>query len=99
MKEIKGQLTAGKSNYAIVVSRFNEFITSKLLDGAKEARGLTVIIDVFRAFSVLSQCLNVLDCDTRTVQSRWKRVTLKNPCHFSVQGKRITPATPPLNGL
>lgn len=34
IKEIKGQLTAGKANYAIVVSRFNEFITSKLLGGA-----------------------------------------------------------------
>ena len=34
IKEIKGQLTAGKGNYAIVVSRFNEFITSKLLGGA-----------------------------------------------------------------
>ena len=33
IKEIKGQLTAGKGNYAIVVSRFNEFITSKLLGG------------------------------------------------------------------
>lgn len=34
IKQIKGQLTAGKGNYAIVVSRFNEFITAKLLDGA-----------------------------------------------------------------
>lgn len=34
IKEIKGQLTAGKGNYAIVVSRFNEFITGKLLSGA-----------------------------------------------------------------
>ena len=34
IKEIKGQLTAGKGNYGIVVSRFNEFITSKLLAGA-----------------------------------------------------------------
>ena len=34
IKEIKGQLTAGKGNYVIVVSRFNEFITSKLLAGA-----------------------------------------------------------------
>ena len=34
IREIKGQLTAGKGNYAIVVSRFNEFITSKLLGGA-----------------------------------------------------------------
>jgi len=33
-KEIKGQLTAGKGKYAIVVSRFNEFITSRLLGGA-----------------------------------------------------------------
>ncbi|MHC4105929.1 MAG: 6,7-dimethyl-8-ribityllumazine synthase, partial [Planctomycetota bacterium] len=34
MKEIKGRITAGKGSYAIVVSRFNEFITSKLLAGA-----------------------------------------------------------------
>jgi 6,7-dimethyl-8-ribityllumazine synthase len=34
IKEIKGQLTAGKGTYAIVVSRFNEFITTKLLAGA-----------------------------------------------------------------
>ncbi|MBN1126121.1 MAG: 6,7-dimethyl-8-ribityllumazine synthase [Sedimentisphaerales bacterium] len=34
IKEIKGQLTAGKARYAIVISRFNEFITSKLLGGA-----------------------------------------------------------------
>jgi 6,7-dimethyl-8-ribityllumazine synthase len=33
-KEIKGQLTAGKGKYAIVISRFNEFITAKLLSGA-----------------------------------------------------------------
>ena len=34
VKEIKGQLQAGKGKYAIVVSRFNDFITSKLLEGA-----------------------------------------------------------------
>ena len=34
IKEIKGQLTAEKGNFAIVVSRFNEFITAKLLAGA-----------------------------------------------------------------
>jgi len=34
IKEIKGRLTAGKGTYAIVVSRFNEFITTKLLAGA-----------------------------------------------------------------
>jgi 6,7-dimethyl-8-ribityllumazine synthase len=34
IQEIKGHLTAGKHSYAIVVSRFNEFITSKLLGGA-----------------------------------------------------------------
>jgi len=33
-QEIKGQITAGKAQYGIVVSRFNEFITSKLLGGA-----------------------------------------------------------------
>jgi len=34
IKQIKGQITAGKGVYAIVVSRFNEFITSRLLAGA-----------------------------------------------------------------
>jgi 6,7-dimethyl-8-ribityllumazine synthase len=34
IQEIKGQITPGKGSYAIVVSRFNEFITSKLLGGA-----------------------------------------------------------------
>lgn len=34
IEEIKGQVTAGKGHYAIVVSRFNEFITAKLLAGA-----------------------------------------------------------------
>jgi 6,7-dimethyl-8-ribityllumazine synthase len=34
IEEIEGQLTAVKGNFAIVVSRFNEFITHKLLDGA-----------------------------------------------------------------
>ena len=34
IKEIKGQISAGDGKYAIVVSRFNEFITSKLLAGA-----------------------------------------------------------------
>ncbi len=32
--EIKGQITPGKGTYAVIVSRFNEFITSKLLGGA-----------------------------------------------------------------
>jgi 6,7-dimethyl-8-ribityllumazine synthase len=39
VKEIKGQLAAGKANYAIVVSRFNEFITGKLLAGALDCLG------------------------------------------------------------
>ena len=34
VEEIKGRLAAGKGKYAIVVSRFNEFVTSKLLGGA-----------------------------------------------------------------
>jgi 6,7-dimethyl-8-ribityllumazine synthase len=34
VKEIKGQLIVGKHSFGIVVSRFNEFITSKLLAGA-----------------------------------------------------------------
>jgi 6,7-dimethyl-8-ribityllumazine synthase len=36
MKEIKGQLAAGKGKFAIVVSRFNEFITARLLSGATD---------------------------------------------------------------
>ncbi len=34
IEEIKGRLAAGQGKYAIVVSRFNDFITSKLLEGA-----------------------------------------------------------------
>ena len=34
IKEVKGQLAAGEAKYAIVVSRFNEFITGKLMGGA-----------------------------------------------------------------
>lgn len=34
VKELKGQLSASEGNYAIVVARFNEFITGKLLGGA-----------------------------------------------------------------
>jgi 6,7-dimethyl-8-ribityllumazine synthase len=34
VKEIKGNISAGTTRYAIVVSRFNEFITGKLLSGA-----------------------------------------------------------------
>ncbi len=37
LQEIKGQVAAGQGKYAIVVSRFNEFITSKLLGGAVDA--------------------------------------------------------------
>ncbi len=38
MKEYQGKLVApAKAKFAIVVSRFNEFITSKLLDGAVDA--------------------------------------------------------------
>lgn len=36
MRKIEGQLKAGGKKYAIVVARFNEFITSKLLDGAMD---------------------------------------------------------------
>jgi 6,7-dimethyl-8-ribityllumazine synthase len=34
IKETKGQVTAGKGKYGIVVSRFNEFIGARLLAGA-----------------------------------------------------------------
>jgi hypothetical protein len=36
-REIHGQLTVDGQRFAIVVSRFNEFITSKLLSGAIDA--------------------------------------------------------------
>ena len=34
IEEIQGRLAAGRGNYALVVGRFNDFITSKLLAGA-----------------------------------------------------------------
>ena len=34
VKQITGKVTAEKANFAIVVGRFNEFITHRLLDGA-----------------------------------------------------------------
>ena len=34
IKEVKGQMTTSNAKFAIVVSRFNEFITNKLLGGA-----------------------------------------------------------------
>ena len=37
MNEFKGQLISKGFKYAIIVSRFNNFITEKLLDGAKDA--------------------------------------------------------------
>jgi len=37
MKEYKGQLISKGFKYAIVVSRFNQFITQKLLEGAVDA--------------------------------------------------------------
>jgi len=37
MKVLEGELQAKGLKFAIVVSRFNDFITSKLLDGAKDA--------------------------------------------------------------
>ena len=37
MKTIEGMLSAKGLKLAIVVSRFNEFITSKLLGGAEDA--------------------------------------------------------------
>jgi len=51
IKEIKGQVTAGKGAYAIVVSRFNEFITAKLLSGA---------IDYLRRHGAADEQINVV---------------------------------------
>jgi 6,7-dimethyl-8-ribityllumazine synthase len=36
MKEIKGNLTGKGEKFAIVVSRFNEFISKKLIEGAED---------------------------------------------------------------
>ncbi len=36
MKVIEGKLVAGKGKFAIVASRFNEFIVSKLISGAED---------------------------------------------------------------
>jgi hypothetical protein len=52
MKEYKGQLISKEFKYAIVVSRFNQFITDKLLEGAIDALTRSGAkdneIDVFR---------------------------------------------------
>ncbi|KAB2947010.1 MAG: 6,7-dimethyl-8-ribityllumazine synthase, partial [Phycisphaerae bacterium] len=37
MKEIHGQLKADGRRFALVISRFNEFITRHLVDGAEDA--------------------------------------------------------------
>ncbi|MDW7675523.1 MAG: 6,7-dimethyl-8-ribityllumazine synthase, partial [Bacillota bacterium] len=37
MKHYEGKLLAGEYKFGIVVGRFNEFITSKLLSGALDA--------------------------------------------------------------
>jgi 6,7-dimethyl-8-ribityllumazine synthase len=37
MKTFEGEFQAGELKFAVVVSRFNEFITNKLLDGALDA--------------------------------------------------------------
>ena len=37
MKVYEGKLVSNGKKYGIVVSRFNEFITSKLLSGAEDA--------------------------------------------------------------
>lgn len=37
MKEYKGELISKGYKYALIVSRFNNFITEKLLEGAKDA--------------------------------------------------------------
>jgi 6,7-dimethyl-8-ribityllumazine synthase len=34
IEQTKGRIAAGEGKYAIVISRFNDFITSKLLEGA-----------------------------------------------------------------
>jgi 6,7-dimethyl-8-ribityllumazine synthase len=36
MKKYEGELQAKDLKFAVIVSRFNEFITNKLLDGAKD---------------------------------------------------------------
>ena len=36
MEEVKGNLIAKGLKFGIVISRFNEFVSSKLLDGAED---------------------------------------------------------------
>ena len=37
MQTVEGKLTSGDENYAIVVARFNDLVTKRLLDGALDA--------------------------------------------------------------
>ena len=65
IKEIKGQLKAGKGSYAIVVSRFNELITAKLLNGA---------VDCLQRHGAADEQINVFwvpgACEITTVAKR-----------------------------
>lgn len=45
MKEYEGQLISKGFKYALVVSRFNNFITEKLLDGAMDALSRSGAVD------------------------------------------------------
>lgn len=51
MKTIEGQLIAGDEQYAIVVARFNDLVTRRLLDGA---------IDTFRRHGAKDASLTVV---------------------------------------
>ena len=45
MKTLEGQLTAQGMKVAIVVARFNEFITSKLLSGAIDCENIEQAVE------------------------------------------------------
>lgn len=51
MTEIEGSLLAGDEHYAVVVSRFNELVTRRLLDGA---------LDVFRRHGAADDAVTVV---------------------------------------
>lgn len=50
---IEGNLLAGEQSFAIVVSRFNEFVTRRLLDGA---------LDCFRRHGAADNQIDVVHC-------------------------------------
>jgi 6,7-dimethyl-8-ribityllumazine synthase len=82
IKQIKGQVTAGKGTYAIVISRFNEFITDKLLAGA---------IDCLQRHGAADEQISVVWVPGAS-QKNWHKAANTSPSFVSVLSYAVKPA-------